>query len=160
MKTIIVSCNNCGASVKLEGHKQFLTCAYCASSIKVAPPKPLDQESLIHKLQNELYKLEKEWEITKEPLVILKNNAKVKEPSSRSAEIYSILGLISLCASIGWASHLSEMIVFIGGFIITLAFLAHAAEHNSKTADYIEAKTAYEETRNRLTLELEEAKIV
>ena len=159
MKTISIPCNNCGAPVKPVSNQQFFSCDYCGSSLKIAPSINIEEENLRYRIKLELNRLEKEWELTRKELIIVDSNGSEEEPSMSSAHGSIILGFIILAFSIPFATSIEGMIIFAFGLISSTGLFVKAFQHENKASDYKKAKSAFQATKEKLKLELEELRI-
>lgn len=112
----------------------------------------------MHKIQHEINRLDKDWELARKELII-DNNGSEEEPNSRSAHTSSLLGFMILAFSIPFATSVEGMIIFAFGLISSIGLFIKAFDHDSKAAGFEKEKSSYEATKQKLKLELEELKI-
>lgn len=119
MKLVPVCCQNCGASLEIPGDARFVTCQFCRSRLAVqntghaiftellggvTENGNLMAENLeVIRIQNEIEKLDWEWQIEKETHMIRGRRGRISEPNaavSVVAGIFLILFTGGLCFSL------------------------------------------------------------
>ncbi len=107
-QTISVTCNHCGAPLEVEGSTRFVTCAYCKSQLEVKRTGSSYFTSLMDRidqntqniaenveairLQNELERVDREWEQERQALVTRDEHGNIQYPK-RTTSIGGVIGV-------------------------------------------------------------------
>ena len=166
METVALTCNNCGASLEVQESIRFVTCNYCKSRLEIKRSESAcftqvleevrddvhdmaeDLETI--RLQNELERIDREWDMEREGYMIHTKHGKVSPESGGGAGAI-IGGIIAIVFGIFWISMTSKMgapgifplfgLVFIGIAVVSIASGA------SKSQTYSSAKQKYQARR-------------
>lgn len=106
-KLIALTCNHCGAPLKVPGETRFLTCGHCASHLEVQRSgdaiftkvlEALDKRTAalandveILKLQNDLELLDREWAVESQPYMNRSKNGTLSEPTTEGAVFFAVV---------------------------------------------------------------------
>ncbi len=107
MKTIALNCNECGAPLDVPESARFVTCSFCESRLSVEQTGNTYSTVLLEKLtattegladevrrlraQTELASLDREWEQTRDSLMIQGQNGRKSEPSYVAAAMQAVV---------------------------------------------------------------------
>ena len=107
MKTIALNCNECGAPLDVPESARFVTCSFCESRLSVEQTGNTYSTVLLEKLtattegladevrrlraKTELASLDREWEQTRDSLMIQGQNGRKSEPSYVAAAMQAVV---------------------------------------------------------------------
>ena len=123
MELLSLACGHCGAPLEVPDGTRFVTCGYCSSKLEVhrsggaiytevleALQKRTEEiagDVEILKLQNELERIDREWQSTRESCMIRGKDGGLSEPSPVAG---TIAGVIAIGFGIGWIVVAASMI--------------------------------------------------
>lgn len=174
MKTVSLSCQNCGAALEAPENIQFLTCNYCSSRLRVVRTssavmtellESLDRKTTaitndveILKLQGELERLDREWMLDREKYMIRGRHGRMHEPGSASAIAF---GLIAVVFGIFWISAARQSgapgSFLIFGFAPPVIAGIFIFQNVTKSAKLESARSEYDRKRAQIIAKLEGA---
>ena len=94
MKLISIACNNCGAPLDVPLKTRYLTCSFCESRLEVQQSGNAYFTSVLEavseikedvgtiKLQNELERIDREWEMERSGLLVTDKHGRSSVPST------------------------------------------------------------------------------
>ncbi len=174
MQITKVCCQGCGANLEVDESIRFVTCNYCHARLEVVHDattthtkllEALDQrtESMardikVLKLENELGRLDREWESVRQSKMIHSKNGSVSEPDSASA---TGAGIMAIVLGVGWMIFAASMgashsplfgLLFIGvGIFIMIS-------GNAKASEFQSLRSWYQMRRGKLISEIQKEK--
>ncbi len=173
MSTIALSCNHCGAPLEIPHEMRFLTCSHCGSRLGVKHSGSAVYTSVLERiekqteeiagrvqtleLQNELERLDREWEMERRNFMTVDKHGRESEPSA-------IAGLVSGLAIIGfgliWIVGIASnggngIVAIIGVALIALGIFLMFSTYKESNL-YAQCRTRYEERRNGLVNRIEQ----
>lgn len=181
MNVVTVQCNECGAPLEVPASTRFLTCAHCGSSLRLqrsggaaftevleslervgAQTEEIRGDVETIKLQNELERLDREWEREERTLLPRDKHGR-PIPISRSGSGAGAVGAVVVIAGgIIWTGMTLAMGApgFFPAFgVVFCAAAALAMIGNSKRAARYRRRLAdYEARRRELTRRLDAAR--
>lgn len=105
-----VCCQGCGANLEVDESIRFVTCNYCHARLEVVHGTSITHTKLLEeldqrtesmakdikvlKLENELERLDREWESTRQAMLVRGKNGSVSEPSATSATFGGIMAIV------------------------------------------------------------------
>jgi F0F1-type ATP synthase assembly protein I len=139
MELLSLACGHCGAPLEVPDGTRFVTCGYCSSKLEVhrsggaiytevleslqKRTEEIAGDVEILKLQNELERIDREWQSTRESCMIRGKDGGLSEPSPVAG---TIAGVIAIGFGIGWivvaASRFPPMALFGLAFIGIIIF--------------------------------------
>jgi len=167
MNVISVSCNKCGAPLEVPDKTKYLTCSHCGSKLEIQHSggayftsvleeigrrtEKMSDDLEVIKLQNDLERIDREWQMKRQGLMTRKKNGSESVPSTTGTVI--AFGGVILFAII-WtimASTMGAPAVFplFGLFFIVMAFSGMVSSVK-KSNEYETLKRQYESERSRL----------
>ncbi|OYV04314.1 MAG: hypothetical protein CFE26_17565 [Verrucomicrobiales bacterium VVV1] len=175
MQITKVCCQGCGANLEVDESIRFVTCNYCHARLEVVHDtstthtkllEALDQrtESMaqdikVLKLENELERLDREWESVRQSMMIRGKNGSVSEPSATSA---TFGGIIAIVGGLFWMIFTGSMgapgpfplfgLVFIGAGIFGMV------SGNGKASEFEGLRSRYQMRRGQLISQIEQEK--
>lgn len=160
MKITRVCCQGCGADIEVDESVRFVTCNYCHARLEVVHDQSVTHTRQLDKierttdemagriklleLQNDLERLDREWENRRQSLLITSKQGRVSEPSSGSAIVGGVVVIafgifwMRTAVSIGAPSFFPLFgIVFIGFALFGMFNSANkAGAYRNLNADY------------------------
>ena len=175
MKITKVCCQGCGADLQVDESIRFATCNYCHARLEIVHDPTVTHTRLLEdigrttermagnlrviELQNDLERLDREWENRRESFMVTGKHGHRSLPSEAGSVIG---GVIAIVAGIVWMSFAGGMnapfpfplfgLLFIGFAIFSII------NGTSKAAGYRSAKNAFTSQRNALIRQIEEAR--
>jgi hypothetical protein len=175
MELISVSCNHCGAPLEVGEETKFVTCKFCKNQLAVRhtasaaytevmeqiaeSTQELTTNLRVIELQNELERVDREWETEKKQYMVTGKDGSQSEPSM----IGSVVGLLFLVGFgifwIGTAASMGAPGIFpIFGVIIVLGGVISIVSALSKASRFPEAEAGYRERRSAVLQRLDAAR--
>jgi len=175
MKVTRVCCQGCGADLELSEDVRFVTCNFCGSRLEIVHDETVTHSKLLEKigrqtdemaddlkvirLQNELEQLDREWESTRQSLMVADKHGNRSEPSAAGSVVG---GVVMIVAGIAWTGFAASMgapgffplfgLLFIGFALFTMIRGA------SNATQLGSSRSQMQQRRGRLLAELERAK--
>lgn len=181
MNTLSVRCQHCGAPLQIGDDLRFITCTYCKASLEIVRDdstvhtRVLDEihenttvtrEKLeVLDLQNEIERLDREWEMAREGFVVHGKNGSRSMPSSGGAVTGMIVGCMvgglmlammsssPIPSSAGSFFLLVPMIMIVLSLIVGFSGLAKAERYKAAEAEHLAQRqillNRLEETRRK-----------
>ena len=172
MKVTKVCCQGCGADLEIDDSIRFVTCNYCNSRLEVVHDatvthtRQLDKierttDAMVNKikvieLQNDLERLDREWDSRRETLMVRNKEGRVSEPSSAGSVIGGMVAIVFGMFWVGMASSMGAPsffplfgLVFIGFAIFSMVNGAN------KAGAYRNHRSDYENQRQELIHRIE-----
>jgi hypothetical protein len=160
MKVTKVCCQGCGADLQIDESIRFVTCNYCNARLEVVHDATVTHTRQLDKiqrtteqlagnmkvieLQNDLERLDREWDNQRTSLLVRGKNGHVSEPSSTGSMVG---GIIMIVFGVFWMSMVSSMhapsffplfgLLFIGIAIFNMIHgTTKAGAYQSQLGDY------------------------
>jgi DNA-directed RNA polymerase subunit RPC12/RpoP len=172
MKITKVCCQGCGADLQIDEFIRYVTCNYCNARLEVVHDPTVTHTRQLDKierttarladnlkvieLQNDLERLDREWDNQRQGYLVRGKNGHVSEPSSVGT---IIAGVIAIVFGIFWIGFTRSMgapgffslfgLVFIGAAVFGMVI------GTSKAKTYQNGLHQYEFQRQRLVARLE-----
>ncbi|RYD47332.1 MAG: hypothetical protein EOP85_05690 [Verrucomicrobiaceae bacterium] len=172
MKVTRVCCQGCGADLEIDDSIRYVTCNYCNTRLEVVHDETVTHTRLLDKierttermannlkvieLQNDLERLDREWESRRQSLLVRNKQGHVSEPSS----VGSVAGgFVAIAVGVVWIIATSSMhaplFPIFGLLIIGVAIYGMVSGTNKATA-FKSGRENYESEREDLIARLEE----
>jgi uncharacterized Zn finger protein (UPF0148 family) len=174
MNTLSLTCQKCGAPLAVAEGLRFLTCNYCQSQLEIVRDESsthtkllenLDRRSAeivdnleVIKLQNQLERLDREWGMQRDGLMVRGKDGNLREPNAGAGIVG---GAVAVIFGIIWTSVVASMhapfpfplfgLVFIGFALFTVL------SNSGKASTYKMAQVNYERRRLELLRRLSDA---
>jgi hypothetical protein len=181
MKLVPVRCQHCGAALEVGEGARYVTCQFCKSQLAVQRTGSAVFTELLGdiadktermaenldaiRIQNEIEKLDREWQMQREGFLIRSENGNTREPSAAGAVfggavliLFGILwvSMLSHGSKAGAPSGILTGFSLIGyGIILFGIFMIAKGPHTA--AQFTNARDAYEQRRRKLEKELGES---
>jgi hypothetical protein len=173
MKVTKVCCQGCGADLQVDESIRFVTCNYCNARLEVVHDttvthtRQLDKierttEQLagnlkIIELQNDLERLDREWDNQRNGLLVRGKDGHISEPSSVGTIIAGIIGILFGIFWMGLTSSLNAPVFFpFFGLVFIGVAIFGMINGTTKANAYQDGLRAYEVKRQRLVARLEQ----
>jgi DNA-directed RNA polymerase subunit RPC12/RpoP len=174
-KIISVNCNHCGATLEVDDNTRFLTCNYCHSRLAVQRTDSAVFTEVLEKLeaqtgqiagnlkviemQNDLEKLDREWTMSRENLMVAGRNGGRSEPSIAGGIFIILIGVVGGGAwTVFAASHGAPgFFPLFGLFFIGIAVVGGLMSI-SKAGQLDTTRSDYESRRQQLIAAIEAEK--
>jgi len=179
MKTINLTCNHCGAPLEVAEEAKFVTCRFCSSRLAVEhsdsafytrvveaieqQTNALSQDLETIKVQNEIERLDREWQMQREQLCHRGKDGQLREPTVPATVVGSVLfvafGFIwvlmgGAAMSFGGGNPIAVLFEIVGVGIIVFSVVA-LVRGMPKAQEYEHNKASYESRRRRLVADLD-----
>jgi hypothetical protein len=164
------SCNKCGASLELPPGLRFATCQFCGSRLEVRftggvvytevldasadGDRQIAHDLQLIKLQNELNRLDQEWNLERERYRIHHIRGQTSLPTSGHVAISVLGGLVAVAFGIFWIVSLSDhdgpsfMVLF--GVVFIAAAIVMTIYTLMRREQYMTAMDQYEGQRREI----------
>lgn len=165
MEIILLNCNGCGAALDVGPDTRFATCAQCGARLAVKRSETAAYTEVLENLerktdaiadqiaelqrQNELERIDREWEKERERYLLHHKNGTKSEPSASLGIIAGVLVAVFAVMWLGFAMSLGApdgFTCFGVMFLIGAVFIA--ATSVVKARSYQEAHQRYLKRRN------------
>jgi hypothetical protein len=184
---IDLTCNHCGAALQVGNDTRFVTCTYCGSRLEVHHSGGAAYTSLLQsidqrteqiaedvetiKLQNELERLDREWQMAREASLTRNKDGSMSEPSATSSIVGSVIGaafgilwtIIAVAMSFGASSagapapfQFISCIFPLFGVIFVIAAIAMGIKGVTRGSQFSQRSQEYQAQRDRLLRAIEE----
>jgi DNA-directed RNA polymerase subunit RPC12/RpoP len=167
MELVSLACGHCGAPLEVPDGTRFVTCGYCSSKLEVhrsggaiytevlealqKRTEEIADDVEILKLQNELERIDREWQSDRERCMIRGKDGSLSEPSPVAG---TIGGVVAIGIGIIWifiaGSMFPPMALFGLAFIGIIVF--NIFNNLKKSGDFGEKKQEYEQRRAEVLL--------
>ena len=171
MKVTKVCCQGCGAALQIDESIRYVTCNYCYCRLEVVHDatvthtKQLDKierttEQLANnlkviELQNDLERLDREWDHQRESLLVRNKHGHVSEPSSAGSLVGGIIAVVFGIFWIGMASsHGAPAFFPLFGLVFIFIAIFTMVSGTAKAGAYKSQRSVYEIQRQRLVSQL------
>jgi len=178
MKTINLTCNHCGAPLEVAEGTNFVTCRFCSSRLAVEHSESafytrvveaieqqtnaLSQDLETIKLQNEIERLDREWQMDREQLCHRTKSGRLVEPTATEA---GCLALSQIAFGLAWfglfafaaaaLDHAIPGLFSIIGLVIAIFGIVVFSKGIGKAHYFESRRSAYDSRRTRLVAELD-----
>ncbi len=175
MKVTKVCCQGCGADLQIDESIRYVTCNYCHVQLEVVHDASVTHTRQLDKiertsdqlasnlkviaLQNDLERLDREWDHLRGSLLSRDKNGNVSEPSLTAAIIGGSLfaGSGLFCIAAG-AVQGSGALAFFGLIPILISIYLYIFE-TSKASDYQDLQQRYTSYRRKLTKRINDERV-
>ena len=164
MELLSLACGHCGAPLQVPEGTRYVTCGYCSSKLEVhhsggaiytevlealqKRTEEIANDVEILKLQNELERIDREWQTDRESCMIRGKDGSLSEPSPVvGTVVFTVLIGIAIVWMIAAASQ-SSPTAFFGLVVIAIAFFSFLY-NLGKSRQFAEKKQRYELRRAR-----------
>jgi LSD1 subclass zinc finger protein len=177
MKAESLVCNNCGAPLSVPRNANYVVCAHCGSHLAIKRTESAHYTEVLQRLderaeqmsesleaiqlQNELERIDREWQIEREKYRIEGRNGSSTLPSGGGAIVAVIAGVVAVLFGVVWTNMASSMgapgwFPFFG-LIFIMAALVGVASNVMKSSSYSRAEQNYLRRREEVLRRLKES---
>lgn len=173
VSTDALLCNQCGAQLRIEESTKFVICSFCGCQLKVLRSGGGIYSEIIEEIQqrqdqtdhrirtleleNDLLRLDQEWDQTKQRYLIHPDKGRPYLPDEKSGTAGAIFGVIFgivfFLVFINVASQIGGS-AFLFGLPVIGIVLFSILNGNAKRDEYRKAKEHYQQRRSRITAEI------
>jgi len=175
VKITSVNCNHCGATLEVDEKTRFVTCGYCqsrlviqrtASAVFTEVLEKIEEQTgqiadnlKVIQMQNDLERLDREWAMSRENLMVSGQNGSRREPSIFGGVFVILIGVIGGGAWTLFAGTMGApwFFVLFGFFFIGVTVVGGIASIN-KAGKLDSTRSDYEFQRRRLVAGIETEK--
>ena len=167
VRAIAVTCNKCGAALDVPAAARFVTCTYCGSRLEVHRSGGAAYTEILDSIEqhteriagdveqirreNELERLDREWMIRREELMVTGKHGARHVPGRFGAVFGAAVAVVFLIFWIGMASSAGAPGFFVlFGVIGLLVVVGGAIHHFAKAGEYQQAQREYNRRRAEL----------
>ncbi|MEZ6055706.1 MAG: hypothetical protein R3C01_03285 [Planctomycetaceae bacterium] len=163
-----LTCNNCGGPLEVPSGVDHIRCNHCQSQLVVRRAASVTYTELIQQVadrteqltdhvvrltyENELNRLDQEWEKERDSLMVHSKNGRKSEPSGSSALLIAIMSIVGGLIATTQAGPIGILFMGIGLVVSGVMYLNALA--------FREAENRHRLRRNRLTLESVRKRII
>lgn len=172
MKVTKVCCQGCGADLQIDESIRYVTCNYCHCRLEVVHDATVTHTRQLDKiertteqlannlkvieLQNDLERLDREWDSQRESLMVRNKHGHVSEPSSVASLVGGIIAVVFGIFWIGMASsHGTPAFFPLFGLVFIGIAVFSMVNGTAKAGAYKSRRSNYEIQRQRLVSRLE-----
>jgi len=165
MKITKVCCQGCGADLDVNESIKYVTCNYCGAKLEVVHDATVTHTRQLEKiekntdrmannlkvieLQNDLERLDREWESLRGGMMVRDEHGNVSEPSSTGAFIAGCFAIVFGLVWIIFASSIGAPGIFPLFGLLFIGFAIFGMVRTSKTAETYRYRRAEYESRRR-----------
>jgi hypothetical protein len=167
MKLTPVSCQNCGASIEIPDSARFVTCQFCRTQLSVQHTGSAIYTELLGdiaekttemaedlkaiRLQNEIEKLDREWEIERGTLLVRRKDGSTTEPNEAGAVIVGLIFTVMAAFMTAFVYSFQEArFMTVGPVIFVCVGIYTMIAGPRYAATFHKARASYEERRRAL----------
>ncbi|RYD60437.1 MAG: hypothetical protein EOP83_19405 [Verrucomicrobiaceae bacterium] len=175
MKVTKVCCQGCGADLQVDESIRFATCNYCHARLEIVHDPTVTHTRLLEdigrttermagkllvlELQNDLERLDREWENRREGFMVTGKHGHRSLPSQAGSIVG---GVIAIVGGIVWMSFAAGMGAPFPFPLFGLLFIGFALfsmiNGTTKATGYRNAESAFTRRRNDLVHQIDEAR--
>ncbi len=175
MKITKVCCQGCGADLQVDETVRYVTCNYCHARLEVVHDPSVTHTRLMEKLekntermaenlrvielQNELARMDREWEQERETFMVEGKHGKRSLPSKDASAMSLVVGVIAglILLGISLSSGNSSVFGFVGLLVAVLS-IVQTIKGLSQASEYDRALSMFEERRADLIRQIGQAR--
>lgn len=175
MKVTKVCCQGCGADLQIDESIRFVTCNYCNARLEVVHDATVTHTRQLDKiqrtteqlagnmkvieLQNDLERLDREWDNQRNSLLVRGKNGHVSEPSSTGSMVGGVIMIVFGVFWMGMASSIGAPSFFpLFGLLFIGFAIFNMINGTTKAGVYQSRLGDYEARRQGLVARLEQAR--
>lgn len=182
MNSLTLKCNNCGATLEINEQIKFFNCTSCNTSLALkksgnvaytevsghgnSVAKPVLETIDINSIENEIARLDREWMIEKKKYQI--NTKYGSKTPNKHTSAFTIIGtVLGLGFMIFWISTVmsannsgdgTSFVFVLFGIVGVIFLIVNSFTNVSKSENYMEAESQYQQKRNDLLQQLNKMK--
>lgn len=170
-QVIKLCCQGCGADLSVNDGIRFLTCNYCHSKLEVVRDASTTHTKVLEKLehttdqiagklqvlelQNELERIDREWEMARQSMLVKGKDGHTSEPSAASSVIGGLIAAgFGVFFAVGSGSIGAPFIFPLVGVIVILFGLYTAITGPEKASEFEQRKSLHQQQRGKLLAQI------
>lgn len=175
MKITKVCCQGCGADLQVDETVRYVTCNYCHARLEVVHDPSVTHTRLMEKLekttermagnlrvielQNELARMDREWEQERESFMVTGKHGHRSLPSKDASALSLVVGVIAglIFLAISSSSGNSSVFGFVGLLVVVLS-IVQTIKGFSQASEYDRALSLFEDRRADLIRQIGQAR--
>lgn len=173
MKVTKVCCQGCGADLQIDESIRFATCNYCHARLEIVHDPTVTHTRLLEdigrttermagnlrviELQNDLERLDREWESRKQGFMVTSKNGHRSIPSEAGSMVGGAIGVIMGVVVLAVTIQIGGPAPLFGLLFIGIAIFG-MVNGTSKATGYKNAESAFIQRRNNLVRQIEAAR--
>lgn len=170
-----VQCNNCGAPLELPESARFATCRHCGAQLAVhrstaavttevlervaAQVDRVADEVQQLRIQNELQRLDMNWERERQKLFVRTKNGPAREPTEASGIVVMVIACVMALVFGGVAASNGFGAGIVGAVLMALGGVFAGFQIMNKSRQMRTARSRYQTQRSRVLRELNDERI-
>ena len=175
MKVTKVCCQGCGADLQVDESIRFATCNYCHARLEIVHDPTVTHTRLLEdigrttekmagnlrviELQNDLERLDREWESERESFMVTGKNGHRSLPSQTGSVVGGVIAVVFGIFWIGAAASMGAPFPFpLFGLIFIGAAIFGMINGTTKASGYQDAESAFSRRRDELIRRIEDAR--
>lgn len=175
MKVTKVCCQGCGADLEVDESIRFVNCNYCGAKLEIVHDRTTTHSRVLEKLekksdemagdlkvirlQNELEKLDREWDREMQGFMVTGKNGQKSLPSGAGSMAGGVIAIIFGVIWMGFASSMGAPGFFpLFGLVFIGAAVFGMMRGGMKASEYQSANSRMQARRRELLDKLEKAK--
>lgn len=163
-----LNCNNCGAPLQIRASVRFVTCSHCKSQLSVQQSGGVYFTQLLErvaqqtdamagnletiKLQNELERIDREWQMRQGELMSTDKHGRTHKPSPVGPIIGMVVLGIFATVVLSFPAIPPVFLVFLAAMFGMLVWKLFS--ESSRAAQWREAEASYQQQRAQLRADL------
>lgn len=173
MKVKRVCCQGCGADLQVDETVRFVTCNYCHARLEIVHDSTVTHSRLLEdlgrstrrmegnlrviELQNDLERLDREWEHRRQSLMIRNKDGHPHVPTQAGAVAGGVFAVIAGVVFFGFSTTFhGPVVLFALAFIVFVMFSLFRGV--SKASAYRDAEADFSQRRSDLARRIERAR--
>ncbi len=174
-QVLSVTCNHCGAPLRVPGDVRFLTCIYCNSQLEVHTANGAAYTQVLNaidqrtqqiaadvaeiKSRERLEQIDREWMMQRQSYMVRNKRGMESVPNSAGAIFGSVIAAVFGIIWIGFAASIGAPFFFpLFGVVFVIAAIVGGISAATKSAEYSNAEAEYQRERSRMLREIESAR--
>ena len=151
MKITKVCCQGCGADLQVDETVRYVTCNYCHARLEVVHDPSVTHTRLMEKLekttermagnlrvielQNELARMDREWELRREGFMVTGKHGQRSLPSATGSSVGGLVAVVFGVIWIGFAASIGAPSFFILFGLVFCGFAIFSAVNGAAKAN-------------------------
>ena len=161
-----LSCNNCGAAIQVPPRVSYVTCAHCGSHLVVRRndsaaytevleriedhTEEMAQDLSVIRIQNDLERLDREWQMRRESLMVRGQNRALFKPDAAVGKVGCGIAIVAAILYMAYTWSIGAAPLALFGIPFIGAALIFAQSWISRADRYQQAQQAYAHRRAEL----------
>jgi hypothetical protein len=165
-------CQGCGADLQVTDEIRFVTCNYCQSKLEIVRDTSVTHTRVLEKLertteriagnlkvielQNDLERLDREWETARTGMLVRDKHGNVSEPSAAASTVGGLIAIVGgVVFTIASGSMGTPMLFPLFGLLFVGVGIFNLISGPVKASEYRDLRQRYETQRQRMIRAIE-----